>query len=77
MSDRGRKRSAAVMQAQVDHRQHNESHALEDAIMTSAGVQATVKITQKMVSIRAASYVEYVIAKNAIKGMVSQPIVQG
>lgn len=72
----GRKNSAAVFQGPKDRRLHNEAETLEDIIMTEKGVRAKVKITDDIVTIRVGSYRDYVMAKAAVAGRVSQPIFQ-
>lgn len=74
----GRKAGAARIQS--GHHQHNEHHAenneLEDVIMRAHGIVCSVKVTPEQVEIRVPSYVDFLLAKSAIRGRVSAEIVR-
>lgn len=80
MSERGRKTKAALIQGPIRH-QHNSYHAesneLEDAIMAATGIVCSVKATPEQITIRVPSYVDFLLAKSAIRGRVNAEIVQG
>lgn len=48
-------------------RQHNESQALEDAVMTAFGVQCFVRIKKDEVSVRTQDYPDFVMARSIIR----------
>lgn len=49
---------------------------LQQIILDETGVSCTVLVTPHYVSIRAKDYPDYVLARKAIKGRVSVPIVR-
>jgi len=53
---------------------HAESNELEDVIWREKRVRCSVRVTPELVKIRAQSYPDYLLAKSAIAGRVSQPI---
>jgi len=48
---------------------------LQDLIWDKAGVECSIVVKPSVVSIRTKTYVDFVMAKAAIKGRVSQPII--
>lgn len=70
------RRNAKFIQGPSSRSTLNLYEKLEDAIMTECGVQATVKITDELVTIRTTNYRDFVLAMKAIRGRVSQPIEQ-
>lgn len=77
---RERGHSAARMQSQIDNRQHTEAQALEDRIWESQKVRCKVTADADLITIRANSYSDYVLAKAAINAnsiVGSRKIIQG
>ena len=53
-----------------------EYQRLQEIILSEKGVACTVLVTPAYVSVKAASYGEFLLAKLAIKGRVTVPIIQ-
>lgn len=56
-------------------RHANDYQYWQDEIFEKTGIQCTVKLTDKEISIRALSYRDFLLAMNSIKGMTSLPII--
>lgn len=59
------------------NKSHNPYEILQDAIYAATKIKCSVLVTPQHVSIRAASYQDFVLAKSAIRGRVVVDIIQG
>lgn len=78
MSNRGRKSSAERMQSPRDNHSHTEGQSFEDRIWESAKVRCKVSAGPDLISIRANSFADFILARNSIKSSAgSRAIIQG
>lgn len=59
----------------VNHHQFNRYEVLQDMIARETKVICTVRVQPECVSIRCATYADFVMAKAVIRGRVSVPVV--
>lgn len=60
----------------VNHHQDNLYQVFEEDILRTTGVRCSVLVKPECVSIRAADYTDFVLAKGAISGKTGLPIVR-
>lgn len=61
----------------ASHSSFNPYEVLQDAIYAATKIKCSVLVTPQYVSIRAASYADFVLAKAAIRSRVVVDIIQG
>lgn len=58
-----------------NHHQHNAYEVLQDLILNKTGVQCSVLCTPEFISIRGVDYIDFVLARAAIKGRTTVEII--
>lgn len=76
MSISGRKNIASSRQGIHDHVQHTQAQVMEDDIRLTTGASVKVHIGEQQVTLSTFDYTDFLLAKSAIKGSVSLPIVR-